>query len=340
MKANLKFVLLSLAIVILPCMWYLKIPGIPFGNTVSVHKENKQDTVALDQVVRNPFVPKKVFFAGEEVPIWIPEVKERLENELIINSHWHSNTMTLMKLAPRWFPLFESIFDSMGVPGDFKYVSLIESRLQLEESPVGAAGLWHLMPISAKEYGLYMDDEVDERYDPVKSTKVAGRYILKAKDKFRSWTNAAASYNRGMSGFARAIEHQRVNNYYDLKMNSETARYVFRIIAVKMIFENPKRYGFYLEPEDYYKPWDTKTIIVDSTVNDWADFALEHGTIYKYVRLYNPWIQEKHLKNKKRRTYKVLIPNKTFSYSEPLKDSDINIVDSLMESGDELDKQE
>ncbi len=339
MKANLKFVLLSLLVVFVPFLWYLKMPGIPFGNKTATG-EVKVDSSALDQVIKNPFIPEKVFFAGEEVPVWIPEVRERLENELVINCHWHSNTLTLMKLAPRWFPLFEHVFDSMAVPKDFKYLSLVESRLQLEESPVGAAGFWHLMPISAKEFGLYMDEEVDERYDPLKSTIVAAKYILKAKDKFDSWTNAAASYNRGMAGFARAIEHQRVNNFYDLKMNSETARYVFRIIAVKMIFENPERYGFYLEPEDYYQPLETKSILVDSTVNDWAEFALEHGTIYKYVRLYNPWIQEKYLKNKKRRKYKVQIPVKTMSYSEPLKNSDIIIVDSLMESGDELDKQE
>jgi hypothetical protein len=261
-----------------------------------------------------PYIPDEMTFAGEKVPLEIDEVRERLERELLINTYWQSNIITMMKLSGRWFPLFKTIFDTMGVPEDFKYLSLVESRLSNEDSPKGAAGLWHLMPSTAKQLGLYLDNEIDERYDAEKATIAAGKYLIKAKERFGNWTNAAASYNRGMSGMSRAIDHQRVDHYYDLKMNSETARYVFRILAMKLIFEHPEHYNFHLEKEDYYRPWDTYSLTVDSAISDWSNFAEMHNTIYKYVRLYNPWIQEKYLRNESKRSYEVLIPNKTESY--------------------------
>jgi hypothetical protein len=292
---------------------------------------------SISQNIIHPSIPDNLKFAGEEVPVWIDEVKERLENELIINTHWHSNTLTMMKMSSRWFPVFESVFDTMGIPEDFKYISLIESRLKNEVSPAGAAGFWHLMPNSAKEFGLYIDEEVDERYDTEKATIAAAKYFVKAKDKFGSWTNSAASYNRGMGGFSRAIAHQKVDNFYDLKLNDETARYVFRIIAVKIIFENPEKYGFYLSDSDYYQPLETKTIKVDSAV-DWVDFAFENNSIYKYLRLYNPWIQDKVMKNKKRREYEVLLPKESQIYKKPHAIEPDTLQDGLDQ--DPLDKQE
>jgi hypothetical protein len=184
---------------------------------------------------------------------------------------------------------------------------------------------------------------VDERYNAEKATVAAGKYLIKAKERFGNWTNAAASYNRGISGMSRAIDHQRVDHYYDLKMNSETARYVFRILAMKLIFENPERYHFHLEKEDFYRPWDAYSLTVDSAVADWANFAEVHNTIYKYVRLYNPWIQEKYLWNKSKRSYEVLIPNKTESF-RPVNNAETSISsDSTIEISaeeQELEKQE
>jgi hypothetical protein len=330
-------VLFSLVVLIIPLLWYARIP---LGNALGKEEVAAIDSISLRQKILSPYVPEKVIFAGEEVPVWIPEVKERLENELVINSHWHSNTIMMMKMAPRWFPMFEKVFKDMGVPDDFKYVSLIESRLKNEDSPAGAAGFWHIMPATAKDYGLYMDEEVDERYDPELATEVAAKFFLEAKERFGSWVNAAACYNRGMAGYARAIKHQQVSNYYDLKMNPETARYVFRIIAVKMIMENPERYGFYLSEKDLYKPLDTYEVTIDSTVSDWADFAKENGTIYKYVRLYNPWIQEKYLNNKKRRSYQVKLPKKSAIYGD--RDVETGIIDTGLDSTetDAFEKQE
>lgn len=329
MKIKPGILYISLIVISIPIIW-LSADNLLNNIIVLNNKEVDRNSDTVRQVIIHPYIPKKVVFAGEEVPIWIDEVRERLENELIINTHWHSNTIMMLKMAPRWFPVFESIFDTMGVPEDFKYVSLIESRLKNEVSPAGAAGFWHLMPTSAKEFDLYIDDEIDERYDVEKATYVAGEYFLKAKQKFLTWTNAAASYNRGMGGLSRAIAHQQVDNYYDLKMNSETARYVFRIIAVKLIFENPERYGFYLSESDYYKPLQTTSISVDSAV-DWVEFAFEHGTIYKYVRLYNPWIQDKVMKNKKRREYSVLIPKNSQIFRDPVSNhvDTIGVEDSL-----------
>lgn len=328
MKFRSGIFLVSGFVLALPLSFYL-------GKLITSNEQTQQKIVVADslfQTIVDPPIPEKVIFAGEEVPLWIDDVRERLERELIINTHWHSNTIVLLKKSPRYFPLFEKIFDSLGVPDDFKYVSLIESRLSNEESPVGAAGLWHLMPISAKEYKLHVDDEIDERYNAQKATVAAAKYFLKAKDKFGTWTNAAASYNRGMGGFKRAIEHQGVSNYYDLKMNPETARYVFRIIAMKLIWENPEAYGFRIKESDKYKPLDTKSVTVSGKIDDWANFAEEHGTIYKYVRIYNPWIKDKKLDNSKNRTYEVLIPknSQVFGAEVQLK------IDSLESESDTL----
>lgn len=330
-------VLFSLVVLIIPLLWYVRIP---LGHALKEESGPPSDSVSLRQMILNPHIPGKVTFAGEAVPVWIPEVRERLENELIINTHWHSNTIMMLKMAPRWFPMFEKVFDEMGVPDDFKYVSLIESRLKNEDSPAGAAGFWHIMPATAKDYGLYMDEEVDERYDPELATAVAAKFFLEARERFGTWTNAAACYNRGMSGYARAIRHQQVSNYYDLKMNPETARYVFRIIAVKLILENPERYGFYLKKEYLYRPLETYEVNIDSAVSDWADFAMENGTIYKYVRLYNPWIREKHLQNKKGRTYRVKLPKQSAVYGDDGQKT--GIIDTGLDSteGDVYENQE
>ncbi len=336
MKYKTPIFLFSFLILVLPVLW---LANIPQGINLLNNTNPEEDTITSGLIFKAPIIPENVFFAGEEVPIWIPEVRERLENEMIINNHWHSNTIMMMKMAPRWFPLFERLFDSLGVPQDFKYVSLVESRLKNEDSPVGAAGFWHLMPATAKDYGLYLDEEVDERYDPVKSTVVAGRYFKDSKELFGTWTDAAASFNRGKSGYIRAIQHQKVNNFFDLKLNSETSRYVFRIIAVKLILESPQLYGYSISKNEMYKPLETKSIVVNSSVDDWADFALENGTIYKYVRLYNPWIQEKYLNNKSNRSYTVLIPKNSKTFKTAISFIDSTLVDTL-KSLDEFDSQE
>ncbi len=246
--------------------------------------------------VSQPYIPQKLDFAGENVPLHIPDVFERLERELLINVYWESNSMLMMKRGARWFPLIDSILNERGIPADFRYLPIVESRLSNEISEKGAAGFWHLMPATARELGLIVNDEMDERYDPVRSTEAAADFLLRARDMFGSWTMAAGAFNRGMNGLRRAVNHQRQNNYFDLKLNDESARYLFRILAFKIIFSEPKRQGFYMKKSELYVFPEFETVFVDKPV-DWVRFASNNGLSYKHLRIWNPWIQNKRFRN-------------------------------------------
>ena len=195
-------------------------------------------------------LPESIDFAGEKTPLDAPDIQERLDKELLVNTYWQSNMMLLLKRANKYFPLIEEILEEEGIPSDFKYLAVIESGLENVRSPKGAKGFWQLMPATAKEYGLEVNTNVDERYHIEKATRVACKYIKKAKNRFGSWSLAAASYNRGIYGTNRLLDRQLVDSYYDLLLNSETGRYVFRILAVKEIMTNPERYGFVFISED------------------------------------------------------------------------------------------
>ncbi|MCK5704964.1 MAG: lytic transglycosylase domain-containing protein, partial [Cyclobacteriaceae bacterium] len=182
-------------------------------------------------------------FAGERVPLEIPDVHERLDRELHVNTFWHSNTIFLLKRGHRWLPDIKMEFEKVGVPSDLMYLSVIESDLQNKISPSNAVGFWQLLKGTAKDFRLEVTNEVDERYHPMKSTDAAAIYLRKAYQKFGSWTNAAASYNIGRRGLDRALTKQAVTSYYDLLLGEETSRYVFRAIAIKLIFEHPEKYG-------------------------------------------------------------------------------------------------
>jgi len=253
-------------------------------------------------------VPRNLTFAGEPVPLNIPDVYERLDKELQINTYFHSNTLFLIKRANRWLPQIEKILRENDVPEDFKYLPLIESNLLNDISPKNAVGYWQILKSAGKENGLEITDEVDERYDPLKATVAACRYLKKAHRKFGSWTLVAASYNRGMGGMERAIENQKVNSYYDLYLNEETARYVFRILAIKEIVENPLRYGFRVNPRHLYEEEQLRYVEVDETVKDLVTFAKQHNTNYKLIKRHNPWLREDRLTVKKDKQYRIAIP--------------------------------
>lgn len=255
-------------------------------------------------------VPREMSFAGEPVPLHIPDVYERLDKELQINTYFHSNTMFLMKRANRWLPQIEKILEEHGVPDDFKYLPLIESNLLNDVSPKNAVGYWQILKDAGKENGLEITNEVDERYDPLKATEAACRYLRKAYRKFGNWTLVAASYNRGMGGMERALENQKVDTYYDLYLNEETARYVFRILAIKEIVENPLRYGFRVSPEHLYKEEPLRYVEVDETIKDLVKFAKQHDTNYKLIKRHNPWLRDESLTVKKGRQYRIAIPEK------------------------------
>lgn len=253
-------------------------------------------------------LPTSASFSGEAVPMELPDVRERLDKELHINTYWHNNTIFLMKRAHRWFPQIEAILKKNNIPDDFKYLPLIESGLMNDISPKDAVGFWQIVKSAGKENGLEITDQVDERYDPVKATEAACRYLNKAYKKFGNWTSVAASYNRGMGGIERAIENQNVTSYYDLYLNDETARYVFRIIACKEIIEHPAKYGFNVKESHLYNPEPLRYVTVNATIPDLIAFAQKNGTNYKLLKRHNPWLRDEKLVVKKGKSYRIALP--------------------------------
>lgn len=252
--------------------------------------------------------PMQIDFAGEEVPTYMADVYERLDRELVTNTNYHTNTTLVLKRANKVFPVIEPILKKYGVPDDFKYLAVIESSLVNAVSPAGARGVWQFMPATAKEKGLEVTNDVDERYHLEKSTEAACKYLKEAKDKFGSWTLAAAAYNGGMNGVQRQLDLQNVNSYYDVLLNEETSRYVFRILALKEIMSHPVEYGFKLPQEVLYKKVQVKTIEVDSSVSNLASFAISQGINYKILKIHNPWLRDKNLDNPKSKKYIIEIP--------------------------------
>ena len=254
------------------------------------------------------YFPEKVDFAGENTPLNITDVKERFDRELIVNANLHGSTILILKRANRVFPIIEPILKKNGVPDDFKYLAVIESALINAVSPSGAKGIWQFMPVTAKERGMEVNVNIDERYHLEKSTEAACRYLIDAKNKLGSWTLAAASYNGGMTGVTNQIQTQKVSNYYDLLLNDETSRYVFRILALKEIMKNPVLYGFNAQQEKLYESIPTKKLEIDSTITDLADFAIKQGINYKILKFHNPWLRENKLDNKLKKMYQIEIP--------------------------------
>ncbi len=242
-----------------------------------------------------PPIPDTILLCGELVPQWNWEVKERLERELLSNTYWQSNTLLLLKRSGKYFPMMDKILKEEGVPTDFKYLAVAESGLTNAVSPAGARGVWQFMKSTGESYGLEINNEIDERYHIEKATRAACAYLKNAKSELGTWTLAAAAYNRGLYGVKRDLSNQKVDTYYELFMNTETSRYVFRLIAYKLIMENPSDYGFSLKKSEYYTNTPTVNMSVDTTISDLAEFALQNGTNYKTVRLLNPWIRDDHL---------------------------------------------
>lgn len=253
-------------------------------------------------------VPESIDFSGENAPLSIADVRERFDRELTVNVNLHATTELVIKRANRVFPVIEPILKKNGVPDDFKYLAVIESGLVNVTSPSGAKGVWQFMPETAKQMGMEVNDMVDERYHLEKSTELACQYLLKAKAKFGNWTMAAASYNGGMNGMDRFMEAQKVNDYYDLLVNEETSRYVFRILALKEIMQNQQKYGYELPKEILYAPIPTKKVEVNATVDDLAAFAIEQGINYKILKIHNPWLRDKKLVVAQGKTYTIEIP--------------------------------
>ena len=261
--------------------------------------------------------PSKVFaldiaenysFAGETVTLDEHDLRERMDKELLVNTYWQSNTMLMIKRSNKYFPTIERILKEEGVPDDFKYLAVIESGLENVNSPAGAKGFWQIMKTTGREMGLEVNSNVDERYHIENATRVACTYLKKAKKKLGSWTLAAASYNRGITGINRLLEKQQAETYYDLLLNSETRRYVFRILAMKEILSKPAHYGFVFEAQDLYTEIPVYTVEVDTAISNIARFAKTMGVNYKQMKIHNPWLLQNHLNNKSRKLYHIKLP--------------------------------
>lgn len=287
--------------------------GLLFSSNMKGESEGDNDNLPISHSVVNQKVlaielPDEVQFVDEEVPLHAFDVRERLDRELLVNTYWHSNSLQLFKLAARAFPVIEPILKEEGVPEDFKYLALAESGLRDVISPARAEGVWQFLKGTAKDYGLEVNDEVDERYHLEKATRAACQYLKDAKEELGTWSLAAASYNTGLPRIKRLMETQLVDNYYDLYLSEETSRYVFRIIALKELFNNPERYGFYLDSTDLYESIPYKLVKVDTAIADLPAFAVSQGTNYKSLKLLNSWSREPYLTNKTGKDYYFKVP--------------------------------
>jgi hypothetical protein len=275
----------------------------------------RPDSLRMQNPVYQVPLPKSISFAGETVPIHLFDVRESLDRELQVNTYWHSQTVLLLKRANRYFPIIEPILREMGIPDDFKYLAVAESALTQTVSPSQAVGFWQILEGTGKELKLEINKEVDERYHIEKSTFAACDFLIKSYNHYGNWTMAAASYNFGRNGINRQMERQGNTDYYDMVLGEETGRYVFRILALKAIFENPGQYGFFMESGDLYPPLKYYEVQIDSAVTSFAQFAAHFNTSYKMLKFHNPWLRENYLTNKSRKTYTIKIPEPGFRES-------------------------
>lgn len=282
----------------------------------ATHKEKNEAeaihtrAIRADYRVYAPSIPDTLTFCGERVPLNLWYVREGLDRELVSNMYYQSSTLFNIKRASRVFPTIERILKEEGVPLDMKYLCVIESGLQCATSPAGAQGYWQFMKTTGQKYGLEVGDDIDMRNDLEASTHAACRYLKSLKARFGGWTEAAAAYNCGEGGLNRRLENQQQTSYYELLLNQETQRYVYRILALKLIMQHPQDYGFYVRRCDTYPELPTEEVTLGGQNVDLVQFAIAQGTTYKMLRTLNPWLTSSTLKNKSGKTYKVRIPTK------------------------------
>jgi len=313
---RIKIYLLSIIIVLNACEYLPSFESTPEPtkkiDTVYINQFATDGKFPHDYRIITPKFPEKLDFSGEKVPLENRDVYEKFEREIIVNTYWHSATVLYLKRANRWFPVIEPILKKNKIPEDFKYVAVIESGLDNVVSPARAVGFWQFLKGTAKDYSLEVNDEVDERYHVEKATAAACKYIWDAYLKFGgSWTLAAASYNMGRHGVFKQLARQKANNYYNIVLNEETTRYMFRILALKEIMQNPQKYGFDIPENDLYPQYETRTINISSSVKDFAEFAEKFQINYKVLKQFNPWLRTNYLRNNRNKTYIIKLPVKT-----------------------------
>lgn len=292
------FLLVGLAFVIF-------ISSTSISNTSESTDENNR---ILPQEIRSVDVNKQYVFAAENLPMDNFDAVERLDRELLVNSYWHSSTVLNIKSSSRYFPVIEPILAKYGIPDDFKYLAVIESNLRNVTSPAGAKGIWQIMKPTGLQYGLEINGEVDERYHLEKSTEVACKLLKDYYDEFGTWTLAGAAYNMGVGRMRKLLAEQNASSYYDLNLNAETSRYIFRILAVKEILTNHKAFGFLIEEEEMYQPLDHKTVEVIESIDSWGDWAADQKISYRMLKVYNPWLVSGKLTCSGKKVYKIKLP--------------------------------
>lgn len=267
------------------------------------------------EVYCTPQVPAKTTFAGKEIDLTRYDMYERYERELTTACYMHSTTMLTLKRANRYMPVIVPILKQQSIPLDFIYLAAIESAFNpLAYSPAKAAGIWQFMASTAREYGLEVNEDIDERYNVEKATVAACKYLRNAYKMYGSWVNAAAAYNAGTKRITAELERQDVDEAFDLHLVQETSRYVFRILATKEVFSSPQKYGFHLTEKQLYQPIETHTVEVDTTITNLATWAQEQGITYRELKEFNPWLRSRKLPNKSGKKYKILIPVKADMY--------------------------
>jgi hypothetical protein len=257
-------------------------------------------------------LPDKAEFAGEEAPLGLYYVREGLDRELMVNTYWHSSTLLMLKKSNRYFHIIIPILKKNNIPEDFKYLALIESGLSNVQSQAGAAGFWQFIPATAKNFGLEITDQIDERYHVEKATEAACKLLRGSYNKFGSWTLAAAAYNVGEGRISKELERQKSNNYYDLYLPEETMRYVYRIIALKLLYEHPTEYGYFIRKKDLYPPIPTYNLLIDSTIANLPVFAKNMNINYRLLKDFNPWLRSDKLVNPNKKQYNLTLPVKGF----------------------------
>lgn len=279
--------------------------------TSSTLKENDDKSNQPSDDIHSTCVPMpaNLDFCGEAVPLDRQDVIEALDRELLVNTYFHSQTILFLKRSQRYYPVLERLLKEYGVPEDFKYLCTIESNLMPRAiSPAGAAGFWQILAKTATELGLEVNEEVDERYHLEKSTWAACQYLKKAHQRYGNWTTAAASYNAGFRGIQRQSDKQKMESYYDLLFGEETGRYVYRILAVKTILNNPEKYGYFVSPHERYNPYSTVDYVTNESIADIAEFAISKGTSYKILKDLNPWLRDNKLTNRLKKSYTIKLP--------------------------------
>ena len=262
----------------------------------------------IDHITHDIELPETMTFCDEEVPLDLFYVRERLERELLVKSYLHSSTLLLLKRSSRWFPVMEPIMEKYGLPEDFKYLAMIESSLTNAVSPAKATGFWQFLEATGKQYDLEINKEVDMRYNVEKETVAACRYLKDSYRKFGDWTLSAAAFNCGNGRISKTMEEQRVDSYYDMLLPEETQLYVYRILALKLITENPEKYGFQIRDNGWYQPYECKIVTVSESIPDLVDFAYEQGTNLKMLKYFNPWLRGNSLTISTGNSYEIKIP--------------------------------